>query len=104
MVLAAPEARKYGSGGIRGGDPIRIFRAGQGRRPDPARRLFGCTTAAGPKRQNTHQPEEPIINPRPPSGDALMQEAVATLVPRKASENGQPIALDDPSLYLNREL
>jgi polyphosphate kinase len=33
-----------------------------------------------------------------------MQDALATLAPRKASENGQPIALDDPSLYINREL
>ncbi len=33
-----------------------------------------------------------------------MQEAVVNPVARKASENGQPPALDDPSLYINREL
>ena len=33
-----------------------------------------------------------------------MQEAVATLVARKVSDNGQVLSLDDPSLYINREL
>src|SRR5438105_13969062 len=34
-----------------------------------------------------------------------MQEAIATLSPpRKAGDNGQLPSLDDPSLYINREL
>src|SRR6266699_3482896 len=33
-----------------------------------------------------------------------MQEAVAMPVARKVSDNGQLPALDDPSLYINREL
>src|SRR6266446_10126549 len=33
-----------------------------------------------------------------------MPEAVATPPAPKVSSNGQPLALDDPSLYFNREL
>jgi polyphosphate kinase len=33
-----------------------------------------------------------------------MQDAVATAMPRKVGENGQLPALDDPALYINREL
>src|SRR3954447_14336082 len=33
-----------------------------------------------------------------------MQEAAATPLVRKTADNGQPLALDDPSLYINREL